>query len=221
MTEASAPEQLVALVAGRPGPDLCGELARWGCEIASLGEIDSSRRKAILGERFVLWLGPRVIVDETLRTAAGRFVADPRGRVLSAPHVGHAGGLRVPLGDRVVLSPPGSAAVGPCGPIALERGAVARLDLEIAVSIPQRVGEHLAAVNEESSGYASWAAGLGARPSWAALAWGPLRGTLRGCVGARGDRRRAFTISLLETFLWAATSAKLWEIQHPDREGPS
>ncbi len=220
MTGAVAPSELLALVAGRPVPRLRDELSRWGCETESLLEIDRSRREAILGERFILWLAPRGIVDEALRLVAARFVADAEEGVLRAPHIGQAPGLRVPLGERVILSAPASVSIGVSGPVARERGAVGAIDLEVGIAVPDRAGEHLDSVNEESSAWASWAADLGAMPSWAALAWGPLRDTFRGCVGADGDRRRAFTVSLLEAFVWAATSTKLWEVRHPDREGP-
>ena len=221
MTEAVAPPELLALVAGRPVPRLREELSRWGCETESLLEVDRSRREAILGERFILWLAPRGIVDDALRLAAARFVADPERGIVRAPHIGQAPGLRVPLGERVVLSAPASVSIGVRGPVARERVAVGGIDLEVGIAVPDRAGEHLDSVNEESSAWASWAADLGAMPSWADLALGPLRDTFRGSLGAEGDRRRAFTVSLLEAFVWAATSTKLWEVRHPDREGPS
>ncbi len=221
MSRGGIASEPLAVVAGPPTDELREELDGWGCAWIVMGDGSTAAPDATLAERTVLWLGPRARVSTELREATENFAAGSVARVAVAPHVACDASLCVPLGDRLILSAPASAGFGPLGPCARPGIPSMRLEHTVEVRLPLSVGAHLDSVNEQSSAYASWGSSLGVEPSWQALAWAPAQATARGWWGARGARGRAFTAAFLEGFLWSATTAKLWEVRHPETEPPA
>lgn len=206
------------VLCGAPTAQVESALGRWGRPVVRCED----GREALVGamrDGFV-WLGGRTVLEAALVAEIDSFDARREGRVLVAAFRGvGADGVRVPLGDRVVLAGPGAARFGVRGPVAQRGVESVRSSRVVDLVIPSSIGEHLRAVNDESSASAVAADAGGAEPGWADLAR-PAVATWRAWRGAVGDRDRAFSAAFLEAFTGAATAAKLWERRHPDGEPP-
>lgn len=189
----------------------------WGTRVVRMDGEGGARE--LLESGFV-WLPGRTVAGDELRRAFEGFGSDGDGRVGTAGFEAEVEGLRVPLGERVVIAGPKAARFSSHGLVAAAGAPVSRLDVTVRVRVPERIGEHLQAINAETSVLASLAASTGDdMPSWRALALAPLVGTVRGWLGSRGgDRGRAFSVAFLESFAPAAVAAKLWEHRFPESE---
>ncbi|MDG2303793.1 MAG: hypothetical protein P8R42_03900 [Candidatus Binatia bacterium] len=212
---------LPVIVAGPPSVELSADLQGWTTSPVVLqAPLDPAILPDPARDGFV-WLSPRTRIDADLRDALGRFGVVGRPRVGVAPHVAERAGGTVPLGDRVVVAEAGAARFALRGPKAVAGAEIVRLDCTIRVSAPERVGDHLRSINEESTIAAALGAHVGEVAGWGALALAPMVGTLRGWMGARGAGERTITVAFLESFAAAAAAAKLWELRNAEVGRPS
>lgn len=205
------------VLAGPVGEEVRSAFEAWGHTVVVTGDVDSVVPDP--GATGFVWLSPRAAPDEAVLDAVRAFAQSPSRRVGVAPHQAHtADGGAVPLGDRVIVADPKAARFSAVGPVPQRGAEVVRLPCTVHVSVPDRIGEHLEAINAETSCTARIAAVSGDDAKWFDLAMRPLIGTARGWLGSRGARGRAFSVAFLESFAPAAAAAKLWEQRHPDVE---
>lgn len=203
---------------GAPTAEIESALAGWGRLVV---RCDDGPEVLVGAMRTgFVWLGARTVLEAALLAEIDSFEERREGRVLVAAFEGIAAdGVRVPLGDRVVVAGPGAARFSLSGPAAQRGVESVRSTRVVHLAIPGRIGAHLRAINDESSACAVAADVGGAEPRLADLA-APALATWRAWRGAVGNRDRAFSAAFLEAFAVAAASAKLWERRHPDGEPP-
>lgn len=220
MSAASGVWSRPVLLVGEAASTARERVAQWGGRIVDARGDGAGRE--LLEAGFVS-LPARAVFDDSLRNALEEFGEPAARHVGTASFEAEAGSVRVPLGKRVVVAGAGSARFSCHGPIAEQGARVVTLDVTVRMSVPDRIGTHLQAINDETSQLARLAAETNDdMPPWNALAITPLVGTLRRWLSSQGtDRRRAFSVAFLESFAPAAVAAKLWEHRFPETEPPS
>lgn len=206
---------LPVVLAGAVNPEARRAFEAWTRTVVVLDEAATAPDPTTSG---LVWLSPRTLPDESLQAAVADFARISARRVGVAPWEVVVDGGSVPLGERVIVADAGAARVSAWGLEPVGAAETVRLSCSVRLTAPDRIGEHLRAINDESSIAAALGARGGDDPSWRALAVQPVLGTLRAWLGATGNRERAFSVAFLENFAPAATAAKLWEYRHPESE---